>query len=197
VATPDPDVTQLLKAMNEGDRRSGDRFVDVVYAELRAMAANRMRGERRDHTLQPTALVNEAMIRLFGDPADFTDRAHFFGAAARAMERILVDHARKRNAAKRGGGARRVTFEELPIAAADSSLDVLAVHDALDRLEGESPELANLVRSRYFLGLTLEQISEMSDVSLGTCKRRWAYARAWLYEQLSEREKRDEHPTDA
>lgn len=177
-------VTQLLREIGEGVPDAAHRLIELVHVELRAMAEQRMRAERPGHTLQATALVNEAYLRLAGAEHRLEDRAHFFGAAAKAMQRVLIDHAREKRALKRGGDAVRVTLSELALTAGGPDLDVFGVHAALDTLEAEDPELAALVRYRYFVGLTLEQIAEIQDVSLATAKRRWTFARAWLYERL-------------
>ena len=181
---PDQDVTLLLEELSKGTEGASAKLVEAVYGELKSMAAAKMRSERPNHTLQPTALVNEAFMRLAGNEGRLQDRAHFFGAAARAMERVLVDHARKKSAQKRGGDADRVTFHELQVAAHDEGLDVLGVHEALALLEQGQPDLAMLVRYRYFAGLTLQEIAAVTDTSLSSVKRQWTYARAWLYERL-------------
>ena len=184
----DPDVTILLERVGSGDRSASSRLFEAVYDELRRMAASKMKSERDDHTLQPTALVNEAFIRLVGNQDQLTHRAQFFGAAARAMERVLVDHARERGALKRGAGAAKVTFEEVRGAeGADqtgSELDVLEVHEVLDRLETQDPQFARVIRYRFFLGMRLEDIAEVTGVSFSTVRRQWTFARAWLYSQL-------------
>lgn len=177
-------VTELLQSSRRGDPDAAQRLIEAVHSQLREMANAKMKRERSDHTLQATALVNEAFLRLQGNGLQLEDRAHFFGAAARAMERVLVDHARSRKTAKRGGDAARVSFCDLQLVETDSQLDVLSVHDALAALEQESAEFATLVRYRYFVGLTLEQIAEVEGTSLATVKRRWTFARAWLYERL-------------
>jgi RNA polymerase sigma factor (TIGR02999 family) len=178
------DVTLLLEALRRGDADAPGRLIDAVYGELRRLAEAKMRALRSGHTLQPTALVHEAYLRLIGNQDQLEDRGHFFGAAAKAMERVLVDHARQKKALKRGGGSSRETFHELQVASPGPDLDVLEVHDAIATLETESPELASLVRYRYFVGLTLEQVAEIDAVSLATVKRQWTFARAWLYERL-------------
>ena len=195
-----PDITMLLDGVSAGDAGAPGRLFEAVYAELRVMAAAKMSRERGDHTLQPTALVNEAFLRLVGNQGQLRHRAHFFGAAAKAMERVLVDHARERNAQKRGGGAPRVTFDELRAdgdasvrqepaggSGPGGSLDVVEVHDALTRLEAEDERLARLVRYRYFIGMRLEDIAEVTGDSLSTVRRQWAFSRAWLYTALAER----------
>ncbi len=178
------DVTQLLGSVNSGDSGAYERLLSVVHGELRKLAQSRMRGERPDHTLQPTALVNEVYVRLAGTPADWQNRAHFFGAAAQAMRRILVDHARKRAAAKRGDGAQQVTFAELEVTAEDPELDVLALDEALDALAAEHPRLGQVVHLRYFAGLTIEETAEITGTAPATVKRDWTFARAWLYERM-------------
>lgn len=180
----DSNVTLLLKKLKEGSDSASAKLVEAVYDELKAMAAAKMRSERVDHTLQPTALVNEAFLRLAGNQDRLEDRAHFFGAAARAMERVLVDHARKKSAQKRGGDAARVTLYDLKVETQDEQLDVVGVHEALGLLEKADAGLAMLVRYRYFAGLTLEEIAAISDSSISSVKRQWTYARAWLYDRL-------------
>lgn len=178
------DITLLLQEISNGAADARQRLIEAVYQELHQMAKGKMRAVRAGHTLQPTALVNEAFLRLVGNQDRLEDRGHFFGAAAKAMERVLIDHARQKLALKRGGGAARVNFQEFHEQAPDADLDVLEIHEAINALELESPELAALVRYRYFVGLTLEQIAEIDGVSLATLKRRWTFARAWLYDRL-------------
>ncbi len=178
------DVTLLLKAVSRGTAGARARLIEAVYAELHRMAEAKMRALRPGHTLQPTALVNEAFLRLVGNQDQLEDRAHFFGAAAKAMERVLVDHARQKQALKRGRGVPRVSLHDVHAQSSDAHLDVLAIHEAVTALEQESPELAALVRYRYFVGLTLEQVAEIDGVSLATVKRQWTFAKAWLYDRL-------------
>lgn len=177
-------VSLLLKAMRRGGSAARERLADAVYDELRRMANARLRRVRAGHTLQPTALVNEAFLRLVANDDQLEDRAHFFGAAAKAMERVLVDHARRKRAQKRGGGAARETLGDIHAQSPAPDLGVLEVHEALTALEQESAELAALVRHRYFVGLTLEEIAEIDGVSLATVKRRWTFAKAWLYDRI-------------
>lgn len=179
------DVTLLLNAVRRGTPDAASRLIEAVYQELRGMAEGKMRAVRPGHTLQPTALVNEAFLRLVGNQDKLEDRSHFFGAAAKAMERVLVDHARRKQAQKRGGGVHRVTLQDVYEQPPDPDLDVLGIHAAVAALELESPELAMLARHRYFVGLSLEEIAEIDGVSLTTVKRRWTYAKAWLYDRLS------------
>lgn len=164
---------------------SFEELVATVYGELRLMARSLMRHQKPGHTLQPTALVNEAYLRLAQGNTNFDNRAHFFGAAARAMRQVLVAYARKRQTLKRAGAAQRVTFSELEIAAAEPDLDVLALDAALAELERHDKRLCSLLELRYFAGLPLEEIAAMQGVSLSTVKRDWSYARAWLLEQLT------------
>ena len=180
----DGDVTRMLEAAGGGDRQALERLYEHVYGELRAMARSGMRRERGDHTLQPTALVNEAFIRL--NPADsvWQNRRHFFGAAAQAMRRILVDHAREKQAERRGDGLRRVTLSDLDIGAPETDLDVLAVNEAVDRLAVEDPHLAEMVNLRFFVGMSIADTAQALDLSPATVKRDWAFARAWLHDHI-------------
>lgn len=181
------DVTRLLAAAGDGDRAAFDRLYAAVYAELRRMAAGRMRQERRAVTLQPTALVNEAWLRLAGDGAGFGNRAQFFFAAGESMRRILVEYARRRLAAKRGGGMEAVTLSGLELPGAGGEADVLAVEDALARLARERPRLAQLVTLRFFAGLSIEDAAAALEISPATAKRDWSFARAWLLDAMGAR----------
>jgi RNA polymerase sigma factor (TIGR02999 family) len=179
------DVTRLLGAAGGGDREALERLYESVYSELRAMAESGMRRERGAHTLQPTALVNEVYVRL-ASAKNWENRRHFFGAAAQAMRRILVDHARRKYAEKRGAGLERVTLTDLDVSAPEENLDVLAVNDALDRLAEEDPRLAEVVNLRFFAGMSIEETAQAMDTSPATVKRDWAFARAWLVEQVNQ-----------
>lgn len=148
------------------------------------MARNHMRREVAGHTLQATALVNEACLRLMDGGTDWQNRRHFFGAAAEAMRRVLVDHARRRNAEKRGGGLQRVTFTNLDLGIPGADVDILALEDALEKLATESPRLVRLVELRFFAGLSIEEAAAAMDLSPATIKRDWSFARAWLLERL-------------
>ena len=187
---PPSDVTQLLLAWGGGDRSAGERLLPAVYAELKHQAARAMRGERSGHTLEPTALVHEAYLRLVDQRrAEWRSRAHFFGVAAQVMRRVLVDHARGRHAAKRGGAMERVTLGDADGAAASpdapgGGVGVLALHDALDRLAAFDPEQARVVELRYFGGLSIDETAAALGVSAATVKREWAIARAWLRREL-------------
>jgi RNA polymerase sigma-70 factor, ECF subfamily len=176
------EITRLLASVNEGDPEALEQLIGTIYGEMRRMSAALMRREAAGHTLQPTALVNEAFIRLIqGDPR-WVSRAHFFGAAARAMRRILVEHARAKSAQKRGGEAHRITFEDLSVASEDNQIDLLALDQALQALEKTDPRLARVVELRYFAGCSIEETAELLAVSVATVKRDWAYAKAWLYD---------------
>lgn len=182
------ELTLLLEAARRGDDRAADRLMEAVYGELRALAAAKMAGEHANVTLQPTALVHEAWLRLGGDaqPA-WQNRAHFFAAAAEAMRRILIDRARRRHRVRHGGGVRPIDLDAAPeIAAApvDSDGRLLAVDEALARFAAVEPERAELVKLRYFVGLTLEEAAQVLDISESTAKRWWAFARAWLYHEI-------------
>jgi RNA polymerase sigma factor (TIGR02999 family) len=185
---PPSDVTQLLLAWGAGDRSAGDRLLPAVYAELRRQAARAMRREPTEHTLQATALVHEAYLRLVDQRrVVWQNRAHFFGVAAQLMRRILVDHARARHAAKRGGAAQQLTLHDADAAAVsgEERVDVLALHEALERLAALDAVQARLVELRYFGGLNIEETAQALDVSPATVKREWAIARAWLRRELS------------
>ena len=181
------DVTQLLHAIDAGDRRAAADLLPLVYEELRKLAAARMAGESPDHTLQPTALLHEAYLRLIG-PADrdrWHNRGHFFAAAAEAMRRILVEAARRKKADKRGGGRHRVDAATVEIPALEVGDDLVAIDAALDRLAALDPVKADLVKLRYFAGLTIERAAGALGISPATANRYWAYSRAWLFQQVA------------
>jgi RNA polymerase sigma factor (TIGR02999 family) len=179
------DVTALLDGWSQGDRAALDRLLPLVYAELRRIAARRLRFERTGHTLQPTALVHEAYLRLVEQRnVDWRSRAHFYGVAAQVMRRILVDHARRHGAAKRGDDAQRVPLEEVDEAAAPTGIPVLALDLALGRLERIDSGLAQIVQLRAFGGLTIEEAAHVLNVSPSTAKRDWRTAKAWLVREL-------------
>jgi RNA polymerase sigma-70 factor, ECF subfamily len=179
----DGDITRLLEAAGQ-DAEAAARLYDAIYGELRQLARSSMRRESPGHTLQPTALVNEAYLRLLPSGHAWQNRSHYFGAAARAMRRILVDHARQRKAAKRGDGLQRVTFTDLNVAVTEPDVDVAALDEALERLGQLDPRLEQVVTLRYFAGLDIEQAALALGVSPATVKRDWTFARAWLHEQL-------------
>jgi RNA polymerase sigma factor (TIGR02999 family) len=178
------EITRLLEAVRGGDTSADAELLSRVYGELRHLARSKMAREKPGHTLQATALVHEAWMRL-GDQR-FESRAHFFGAAAEAMRRILIERARRKLAAKHGGGAEHVDVDDFEIAAPTEKDDeLLAVHDALDALEKHDLRKAELVKLRYFVGLTIDEAAEVLDISAPTAKRDWSYARAWLYRTIS------------
>ncbi len=195
----DDDIETRLDALRDGSDADKAAFLESLYADLRRRADGLMRKERGHHTLQPTALVHEAWMRLSDDRRDFDNRAHFFGAAAEAMRRILVDRARRRAAEKRGGDRVRVTFHDLAVESAESSLDLLALDDALSALDRFDKRLSEMVKLRFFVGLSVEETAEVLDKSRATVVRDWTYARAWLEVRLADakesekkRENRDE-----
>jgi RNA polymerase sigma factor (TIGR02999 family) len=183
----DRDVTGMLNQVARGQVDVHPELVAAVYAELRTIARAHMRGQRRDHTLQATALVNEAYMRLVGgSKLDWDSRGHFFHAAAEAMRRILVEHARRNGRLKRGGALKRLPANVLDLAAASDSTETLALDEALQRLEERDPSMARLVQLRFFTGLDVEETAQVLGVSVRTVKREWAYARAWLYRELQD-----------
>jgi RNA polymerase sigma factor (TIGR02999 family) len=179
-------ITRLINRVNEGEARAVDELLPVVYNELRSLAARKMAKESAGHTLQPTALVHEAWLRLGGDPAPaFQSRAHFFGAAAEAMRRILIERARRRIAAKRGGGVEVLDLDaiEIPSPAADDDR-LLAVNEALEKFALLDPRKAELVKLRYFVGMSFEEVATVLGIAVPTAKQWWSYARAWLTVEL-------------
>ncbi len=177
-------IDALLEAVSQGRVDCFDDLVARVHGELRVMARAVMRTQKPG-TLQPTALVNEAYIRLVQGSPDFESRAHFFGAAARAMRQVLVEYARRRGTRKRAGEARRVTFSEIDVQVGEIDADVLALNEALVELARAEPQLCTLIELRYFAGYGLEEIARIQDRSLAAVKRDWTLARAWLFRQLS------------
>ena len=179
------DVTQILDRVEQGDGRAAAELLPVVYEELRKLAAHRMGQEAPGNTLQPTALVHEAWLRLVGDRHQhWNSRNHFFMAAAEAMRRILIERARQKGRLKRGGDRHRVPLEELDLAIHADSETFLLVAEALERLTAQDPVKARLVELRFFVGLTLEETAQVLGVSEPTAKRYWAYARAWLFHEI-------------
>jgi RNA polymerase sigma-70 factor, ECF subfamily len=178
------EVTQLLKAMANGDPKAAEDLLPLVYAELHRLAKSYMRRERSDHTLQATALINEAYLRLAQEDTDWNSREHFIGIAANVMRRVLVDYARAHNAEQRGGAMKRVELQD-DLAISPEKLDEVAVLDeALKRLEELNPRQAKVVELRYFGGLSVEQIASLLAVSPRSVKRDWSLARVWLFRQL-------------
>lgn len=183
---PDEDVTQLLLAWRGGDDSALERLMPIVYDELRRLAASYMRRERPDHTLQPTALLNEAYLRLIDQTRiAWQGRAHFFGIAAQMMRRILMDHARQHRAVKRGSGGRKLPLDEALEEPVRQDLDLLALDEALVRLEKLDPRQGRVVELRFFAGLEVTEVAEVLAVSPATVKREWAVARVWLHREIS------------
>jgi RNA polymerase sigma factor (TIGR02999 family) len=179
-------ITQLLMAWNQGDQSARDELAPLIYDELRRMARGYLRRERPGHTLQPTALVHEAFLRLIDQSqVNWQNRAHFFGAAARLMRQILINHAETRRATKRGGEAERVSLDAAGHFTVGPEVDLIALDEALRRLERLDPQQGRIVEMRYFSGLTIEEIAEAIGVSPATVKRDWSMARAWLRRELS------------
>ena len=181
------DVTHILARIKQGDPDAVEELLPAIYDELRRLAAAKMVNEPADHTLQATALVHEAYLRLIGtdDPVTWQNRRHFFGAAAEAMRRVLVDAARRRKRAKRGGNHERTFLDLAEVPQLGPDQDLESVSDALDRFAKIEPQKAEVVKLRFFAGLTIEQTAELLDVSAATVERHWAYARAWLFRQIS------------
>ena len=178
------EVTHILTAIEQGDAKATDELLPVVYNELRRLAAHKMANEPAGHTLQPTALVHEAWLKLVDSPnQSWQNRAHFFGAAAEAMRRILIARARRKQTQRRGARAEHLDVDELEIASPAPDDQLLALNDALDRFSGLEPQQAELVKLRYFVGLKTEEAAEVLGVSKATAKRWWAYARAWLFHE--------------
>ena len=185
---PVNDVTRMLDAMQQGDPKAAENLLAVVYDELRKLAAHKMAGEAVGHTLQPTALVHEAWLRLLGSSqAGWESRAHFFGAAAEAMRRILVEHARRKLALKRGCGAERVELTESALVVSAPPDELLSVHEALDKLAREDPPAAELVKLRYFVGMTMDEAASALGLPKRTAEDLWTYARVWLHREIRQR----------
>lgn len=176
----------MIQDLEAGDERAGDRLLEAVYEELRSLAASRLRNERYGHSFQATALVHEAYLRLLGDEQQqWNNRAHFFGAAAEAMRRILVEHARRRIAQKHGGGQAPLQLDEQIAYVENESNNLLVLHEALTQFEKVDPNKASLVKLRYFGGLSEEQAADTLGISRATASRHWAFARAWLYDEVN------------
>jgi RNA polymerase sigma factor (TIGR02999 family) len=180
------DVTRILESIEHGDPKAADELLPLVYGELRKLAASKMARESPNQTLQPTALVHEAWQRLVGNAnPQFANRAHFFSAAAEAMRRILIDKARHKHALRRGGGQQRVEMDGLlEVAAPGDDDELLAVNEALDKLALQNQPEAELVKLRYFAGMTLEEAAEALGISARTADNYWAHARAWLFREI-------------
>ena len=181
------DVTRMLSAIERGDAKATDELLPLVYEELRILAAQKLSHEPAGQTLQATALVHEAYLRLVGDqPQNWQNRGHFFAAAAEAMRRILVENARRKHSRKQGGAQRRIELEEADLAIEGPSVDMMALDEALARLAVTDTQLAELVKLRYFAGLSLEQVAEIQGITRRTATSHWAYARAWLHRTMAE-----------
>ncbi|HWY74339.1 MAG TPA: sigma-70 family RNA polymerase sigma factor [Verrucomicrobiae bacterium] len=187
------ELARIIRAIDSGDRKAGDELLPLVYQELRQLAAHKMANEAPGHTLQPTALVHEAWLRLAGNENQrWENRAHFFGAAAEAMRRILIDNARRKRTIRHGGENERVDLEGVEITATADDDELLAVNEALEKFATIDKQKAELVKLRYFVGMTIEQAAEASGISVATAKRHWAYARAWLHQEIRNQETRED-----
>jgi len=179
------EITFLLEAANRGDSQAAEQLLPLVYEELRRLAAAKMSSENPGQTLQATALVHEAWLRLAGDAnRKWNDRTHFFAAAAEAMRRILVDNARRKRALRHGGGQQRLELPDLAAPSTPNADQLLAVNEALDKFAALDPQTAELVKLRYFVGMTIDETAGALGISEATVKRHWDYARAWLYEEI-------------
>lgn len=179
------DVTQLLAAWRQGDQSALNKLMPLVYRDLRRLAQHHFRQERKDHTLQATALIHETYLRLIDQSqVNWKDRAHFFGIASHLMREILVDYARKRKAAKRGGGAKELNLDEAVFVSPEQDPDLAILDDALQRLEEIDPEQSKIVELRFFGGLTIEETAHALNCSVATVKRKWQLARIWLFHMI-------------
>lgn len=179
------DITYVLNAAQQGDARAAEELLPLLYSELRQIAASKMAGEAAGHTLQPTALVHEAWLRIAGaNQQVWPSRAYFFAAAAEAMRRILVEHARRKNSLKRGGDFEREELSEAALVLTAPPDELLAVNEALEKLEAEDHAAAELVKLRYFVGMTMEEAASAMDMAPRTAERLWSFARAWLQREI-------------
>jgi RNA polymerase sigma factor (TIGR02999 family) len=182
-------ITQILALINDGKSEASQDLFAIVYTELRRMARNRMAREAPGHTLQPTALVHEAYIRLMTDEGSrFENRAHFFSAAAEAMRRILIEHARRKNRNKRQGNMQRIDLDETLLIQEPKDDELLALDEALSRLEEHDREMCNVLKLRFFIGLTVQETAEVLNAAPRTIDRQWAAARAWLYREMRKKQ---------
>jgi RNA polymerase sigma factor (TIGR02999 family) len=181
------ELTRILSAIEHGDPQAAEQLLPLVYNELRRLAAQKLAHEKPGQTFQPTALVHEAYLRLVDEERarHWNSRGHFFAAAAEAMRRILVERARRKRRLRHGGGRHRLDLENLDLATEEVTEEILALDDALERLAAEEPQSAEVVKLRYFAGLTIDQAADALGISARTANRHWFYARAWLYEQLN------------
>ena len=183
-------LTHDLNAAGQDEPKAAEELLPLVYEQLRQLATCRMAGEATTQTLQPTALVHEAWLRLVGhENPQFANRAHFFAAAAEAMRRILIDNARRKRSLRHGGGQQRLDIQEVEIAAPVKDDELLAVDEVLEAFAAEDKQKAELVKLRYFVGLTLEEAAEVLGISAATAKRWWTFARAWLYQEIKTQRK--------
>jgi len=187
LSAPEPnDITRILHEIEHGEKHASEQLLPLVYKELRQLAAHQMARESSNHTLQPTALVHEAYLRLVGGgEQQWENRRHFFSAAAEAMRRILVENARRKQRQRHGGEWQRVDLKGLDVATSAEDEQLLLVNEALAKLEKEDPESAELIKLRFFVGLPNIQAAKILNMSERTAKRNWAYARAWLYEEIN------------
>jgi RNA polymerase sigma-70 factor, ECF subfamily len=184
VESVSPDVTSLLKRLAGGHQDAASELIPVIYRELHSLAARHLRHERPDHTLQPTALVNEAYIKLVAQRNDWHNRAHFFAVASNLMRRILVDYARRNLRAKRGGGNAKLSLDKVLLVAPDRPDRMLALDESLTRLEKLDARQARIIELRYFGGLTVDEVAQILDLSPTSVRREWTSAKAWLYGEL-------------
>lgn len=190
----DANITALLRSATDGGPEATDALMRAIYDDLRRIAGSHMRNERANHTLQPTALVNEAYVKLVGQhSADWKDRAHFFAVASLVIRRLLVDHARERNALRRGGDRSRIPLDMVSASAGGEGVDLLALDDALRMLGEIDPRQAKIVELRFFGGLTIDEVAEVLSIGKRTVDREWQCARAWLYAALSDESETDTH----
>ena len=182
------EVTTIIAAIKRGDEKAADELLPVVYDRLRRLAQQMMAGEKPGQTLQATALVHEAYLRLLGDDSSWDDRRHFYAAAARAMRRILVERGRRRGRLKHGGGRKRVDLDDANTVAEPESVDLVALDEALRRLEREEPRAAQVVMMRFYAGLSEANAAEALDISVRTVWRDWNYAKAWLRDAMAEKD---------
>jgi len=181
------DITRVLEGISQGDPNAAGELLPLVYDELRKLAACKMAAEMPGQTLQPTALVHEAWLRVAGNQAQqWNSRGHFFGAAAEAMRRILIDNARRKQALRHGAGQQRLDIEQIEIAAPAADDRLLAINDALNKLAAQDQQKAELVKLRYFAGMSIEEAANILGISEATAKRWWAYARAWLFSEIKQ-----------
>lgn len=186
---PTSDVTSLLSQATDGDQAAANEILPLVYQQLREIAQNHMAGENPGHTLQATALVNEVFIRMFGNrQLPWQNRAHFYATAAQAMRRVLLDYAKAKGRQKRGGDRQKMPLNVADLAAVENPDQILALDAALCRLEEQNPEAAEIVRLRFYAGLSIDQTADALDMAPRTVDRRWKFARAWLYNELSEQD---------